>query len=208
LGRLYALNFPTVLLYQTPPSALNIPSVTIENKSGARMIVEHLIQVHQRRRIVFLRGPEGNEDSQWRERGYREALEANGIPFDPSLVTVGGFNEDEARVAMQELLIEGVEFDAVFGGDDDTAAGVISALSLAEIEIPQDVAVVGFDDVPIARYLRPALTTVRVPTEQVGREGVRQLVSLIRGQQAEPLVLMRIELVIRESCGCTPAQSP
>jgi DNA-binding LacI/PurR family transcriptional regulator len=208
LGRLYALNFPTVLLYQTPPSALNIPSVTIENKSGARMIVEHLIQVHHRRRIVFLRGPEGNEDSKWREGGYREALKANGIPFDPSLITVGGFNEDEARDAMQELLIDGVEFDAVFGGDDDTAAGVISALTLAGIRIPQDVAVVGFDDVPIARYLRPALTTVRAPIEQVGREGVRQLVRLIRGQQAEALVLMRTELVIRESCGCTPVQPP
>ena len=63
---------------------------------------------------------------------------------------------------------------------------------------------VGFDDVPVARYLRPALTTVRAPIEQVGREGVRQLVRLIRGQQAEALVLMRTELVIRESCGCGP----
>ena len=207
LSRLHSLNFPTVLLYQTPPSSLNIPSVTIENKSGAQMIVEHLIQVHSRRRIVFLRGPEGNEDSEWRERGYREALQANGIPFDPSLIAMGGFNEDEAQVALQELLIEGVEFDAVFGGDDDTAAGVVSALIRAGKHVPQDVAVVGFDDLPIARYLRPALTTVRAPIEQVGREGVRQLVRLIRGQQAEALVLLQTEIVIRESCGCPPAQS-
>jgi LacI family transcriptional regulator len=207
LSRLHSLNFPTVLLYQTPPSSLNIPSVTIENKSGAQMIVEHLIQVHNRRRIVFLRGPEGNEDSEWRERGYREALQANGIPFDPSLIAMGGFNEDEAQVALQELLIEGVEFDAVFGGDDDTAAGVVSALIRAGKHVPQDVAVVGFDDLPIARYLRPALTTVRAPIEQVGREGVRQLVRLIRGQQAEALVLLQTEIVIRESCGCPPAQS-
>lgn len=207
LSRLHSLNFPTVLLYQTPPSSLNIPSVTIENKSGAQMIVEHLIQVHNRRRIVFLRGPEGNEDSEWRERGYRQALQANGIPFDPSLIAMGGFNEDEAQVALQELLIEGVEFDAVFGGDDDTAAGVVSALIRAGKHVPQDVAVVGFDDLPIARYLRPALTTVRAPIERVGREGVRQLVRLIRGQQAEALVLLQTEIVIRESCGCPPAQS-
>lgn len=207
LSRLHALNFPTVLLYQTPPSPLDIPAVTIENKSGAQMIVEHLIQVHNCRRIVFLRGPEGNEDSEWRERGYREALAANNIPFDPMFVAVGGFNEDEARDAMQELLIDGIDFNAVFGGDDDTAAGVMTALTQSGKRIPQDVAVVGFDDVPIARYLRPALTTVRAPIEQVGREGVRQLVRLIRGQQAETLVLMQTELVIRESCGCQAVHS-
>ncbi len=207
LSRLHALNFPTVLLYQTPPSSLNIPTITIENKSGAQQIVEHLIHTHDRRRIVFLRGPEGNEDSEWRERGYREALQVNEIPFDPSLVAMGGFNEEEAQIAIRELLTRGVDFDAVFGGDDDTAAGVISALTQAGKHVPQDVAVVGFDDLPIARYLRPALTTVRAPIEQVGREGVRQLVRLIRGQQAETLVLLRTEIVIRESCGCPPAQS-
>jgi LacI family transcriptional regulator len=206
LARLRALNFPAVLLYQTSPSDLNIPSVTIENKSGAQRIVEHLIQVHNCRRIVFLRGPEGNEDSEWRERGYRDALDAHGIVFDPLLVGTGGFNEDEARTAMQELLIDGLDFDAVFGGDDDTAAGVIAALTQAGKRVPQDVAVVGFDDLPIARYLRPALTTVRAPTEQIGRESVRQLVRLINGQQAEALVLMRTELVIRESCGCPPVK--
>lgn len=206
LVRLRALNFPTVLLYQTSPSDLNIPSVTIENKFGAQRIVEHLIQVHNRRRIVFLRGPEGNEDSEWRERGYRDALDLHGIAFDPLLVGTGGFNEEEARAAVQELLIDGVEFDAVFGGDDDTAAGAIAALTLAGKRVPQDVAVVGFDDLPIARYLRPALTTVRAPTEQIGRESVQQLVRLINGQQAEALVLMRTELVIRESCGCPPVK--
>jgi LacI family transcriptional regulator len=207
LSRLYALNFPTVLLYQTPPPALKIPSVTVENKSGAQRIVEHLVQVHNHRRIVFLRGPDGNEDSEWRERGYRQALQANNIPYDPSLVTIGGFNEEEARIALQGLLSKGVEFDAVFGGDDDTAAGAISALMQAGKRVPQDVAVVGFDDLPIARYLRPALTTVHAPIEQVGREGVRQLVRLISGQPAEALVLMQTELVLRESCGCPPAQS-
>lgn len=208
LGRLHAINFPTVLLYQSSPTSLDIPSVTIENKSGAQMIVEHLIQVHNRRQIVFLCGPEGNEDSAWRERGYRTALEENDIPFDPVLVATGGFNEEEAQIALRELLVKDVEFDAVFAGDDDSAAGAISALIQTGKHIPQDVAVVGFDDLPIARYLRPTLTTVRAPIEQVGRESVRQLVGLISGEQAEALVMMRTELVIRESCGCPPAQSP
>lgn len=202
LARLRALNFPTVLLYQTSPASLGIPSVTIENKNGARKIVEHLVQVHHCHRIVFLRGPEGNQDSEWRERGYRQALEANGIAFDPRLILAGEFNEEEARQAIQQLLAEGIEFEAVFGGDDDSAAGAISALIQAGKRVPHDIAVAGFDDVPIARYLRPALTTVRAPIEQVGKEGVRQLVRQIRGQQADELVMLQTELVIRESCGC------
>jgi len=207
MSRLYALNFPIVLLYQTPPSSLNIPSITIENKAGAQMNMEHLIQVHDHSRIVFLRGPEGNEDSDWREHGYRAALEANDISFDPALVATGGFNEEEAKFAIQKMLKDGVTFDAVFAGDDDSAAGAIAALTQAGKRIPQDVAVVGFDDLPIARYLRPALTTVHAPIEQVGRESVRQLVRLLRGEQAEAQVLMRTELVIRESCGCPAVHS-
>jgi len=206
LTRLYEHNFPTVLLYQTPPSSLNIPSVTIENKFGAQKIVEHLIQVHNCHRIVFWRGPEGNEDSEWRERGYRTALDENEIPFDDRLLATGGFNEEEAQIALEELLKEEVKFDAVFAGDDDSAAGAISALNQAGKQVPEDVAVAGFDDLPIARYLRPALTTVSAPIEQIGREGVQQLVRLIRGQQPERLVMMRTELIVRESCGCPPAQ--
>ena len=103
---------------------------------------------------------------------------------------------------IQKLLLDGIEFDAVFAGDDDSAIGAMRALKMAGRLIPQDVAVVGFDDVPFARYLSPALTTVRAPIEDIGREAVRQLVRLMNGEQAEALTLMRTELVIRESCGC------
>ena len=205
LERLYKINFPVVLLHESPPPDMNIPVITIENKNGAGTLVEHLIEKHQRRRIVFLRGLEGHQDSQWREKGYREALEYHGIPFDPKLVGVGGFEEDQAFLAIQKLLAEGIEFDAVFAGDDDAAIGVYRALKSAGRLIPQDVAVVGFDDVQFSRYLSPALTTVRAPIEEVGREAVRQLTRLINGEQAQALTLMRTELVIRESCGCTPA---
>lgn len=100
------------------------------------------------------------------------------------------------------MLADGIEIDAVFAGDDDAATGAIRALKMAGRLIPQDVSVVGFDDVPFARYLSPALTMVRAPIEQVGREAVRQLARLMNGEQAQALTLMRTELVIRESCGC------
>ena len=203
LKRLYNLNFPLVLLHETPPVGMNIPVITIENKDGAEMLVSHLIEKHGKRRIVFLRGPDGHEDSQWREKGYREALQAYNIPFDPKLIGVGGFEEDQAFAAIQNMLADGVKFDAVFAGDDDASIGVYRALKQSGRLIPQDVAVVGFDDVQFSRYLSPALTTVRAPIEEVGREAVRQLTRLMNGEQAEALTLMRTELVIRESCGCS-----
>jgi DNA-binding LacI/PurR family transcriptional regulator len=202
LHRLHNRDFPIVLLHQTPPDALNIPVIAIENKDGASILVNHLIENHGRRRIVFLRGPEGHEDSVWRERGYREALRAHKIRFDSDLIASGGFDEDEAFLAIQQLISDEIQFDAVFAGDDDSAIGVMRALKLAGRLVPQEVAVVGFDDVPFARYLSPALTTVRAPIEEVGREAVRQLVFLMNGEEAQALTLMRTELVIRESCGC------
>ena len=161
-----------------------------------------MIRVHRRRRIVYLRGPEGHEDSVSRENGYRQALEANKIRFDPGLIAAGGFDDEEAFVAIQGLLSKRVSFDAVFAGDDDAAIGALRALKLAGKIVPKDVAVVGFDDVPFVRYLSPALTTVRAPIEQVGREAVRQLVKRIHGEAAQALTLLPTELVFRESCGC------
>jgi LacI family transcriptional regulator len=203
LALLRQREFPVILLHQTPPKSLGIPVVTIENKSGAQKLVDHLIDVHHCRRIVFLQGPEGHEDSAWRERGYRESLKTHGLPYDESLVASGEFDEYAAASAIGELLVDGLDFDAVFCGDDDAAIGVTTALRRAGRRIPEDVAVVGFDDVPIARFLTPPLTTVRAPTELVGRHAVEQLVRLIRCEQTDPLTLLPTELVVRRSCGCS-----
>src|SRR5512146_422855 len=203
LSHLKQKDFPVILLHQTPPRTLGIPVVTIENKSGAQKLVDHLIDVHDCRRILFLQGPEGHEDSVWRERGYRESLRSHKIPFDQSLVAIGEFDEYAAASAIGQLLVDGLDFDAVFCGDDDAAIGCTAALQRAGRRIPEDVAVAGFDDVPIARFLTPPLTTVRAPTELVGRHAVEQLVRLIRGGQADALTLLPTELVIRRSCGCS-----
>lgn len=201
LVRLHKTGLPLVLMHQSAEE-LNIPTITVENKDGAARIVDHLIEVHGRRRIVYLRGPERHEDSVWRERGYRESLEAHGLGVDPQLIADGGFDHVIAAATIRELVSRNVEFDAVFCGDDDSALGVLTALPQAGRLVPDDVAVVGFDDVPFAPFLSPPLTTVRAPSEQVGREAVKQLVRLIRGEQAEPLTLLPTKLVIRESCGC------
>jgi LacI family transcriptional regulator len=202
IARLHKMNFPLVLMHETPPAGMNIPVITVENKDGAAMLVSHLIEKHGRRRIVFLRGPEGHEDSVWRERGYREALAAHDIPMDEALISSGDFDQETAYHALKKMMQDGIGFDAVFAGDDDASIGVYRALKEARRLIPDDVAVVGFDDVEFARFIYPPLTTIRAPIEEVGREAVRQLLSLLNGQQVQSLVLKRTELVIRESCGC------
>ena len=202
LSYLHENNFPIVLLHQTPPENLNIPVITVENKNGAQKLVDHLIEIHGCGRIAFLQGTEGHEDSEWRERGYRESLESHGIAFDETLVATGGFDELEAAAAVSQWLLDGLEFDAIFAGDDDAALGVFTALQHAGRIIPDEVAVVGFDDVPLARYMSPPLTTVRAPTEQTGMDAVKQLVHLIRGEPAESITLLPTELIIRNSCGC------
>jgi LacI family transcriptional regulator len=202
LRRLHKLHFPIVLLHRSSPEGLNIPCVTVENKSGACEAVDHLINEHGCRRIGFLTGPEGHEDSWWRELGYRESLAAHAIPFDPALVAMGGFDEHMAQDAVNHWLMEGVAFDAIFAGDDEAAAGVLTALSRAGKRVPGDVALVGFDDTHFSRYLSPPLTTVHAPIEQVGQEAVRQLVALVRTRRAEPLVMLPTRLVVRRSCGC------
>lgn len=202
LAYLHRRGFPLVLLHDTPPDDLPIPVITVENKSGAEKLVIHLIEAHDRRRIVYLQGPRTHEDSHWRERGYRDALHSHGIPLDPSLLAMGGFDEGDAYLAVKHLLQQGVELDAIFAGDDDAALGVLRALKQAGRHVPDEVAVVGFDDVPFAQHLTPSLTTVRAPIEQVGREAVRQLLCLLHDQPTAPLTLLPTELVIRESCGC------
>jgi DNA-binding LacI/PurR family transcriptional regulator len=200
--RLYKQQFPVVLLYRSAPDNVPVPYVTIENRAGARQVVDHLIEVHGRRKIAHLRGPAGSEDAYWRELGYRESLAAHGIEVEAELVVSGNFQEEVARTVVEGWLARGLPFDAIFAGDDDSAGGALIALAQAGKRVPQDVALAGFDDTLVSRYLTPPLTTVHAPTERVGREAVRQLVRLITTGQAQSVQLLRTELVIRQSCGC------
>jgi LacI family transcriptional regulator len=202
LHRFHEINFPVVLLHRSSPEGLNIPCVTVENKNGARAIVEHLIAVHNRRRIVFLRGPQGHEDSAWRELGYRQALERHHIPFDPQLVEMGNFNDADAQQAIRRLLGREVAFDAVFAADDDSASGALAALQASGLRVPQDVALAGFDDSPFAHALTPPLTTINAHIQQAGYTAAQQMVRLLQSGQADPITLLPTALVIRRSCGC------
>ena len=203
ITRLYNSGCPLVLLYRSPPDNLPIPYVMFENKKGARDLIDHVITVHGRRRIAFLRGPEGNEDSEWRERGYREALEKNGIPFDADLVGMGGFDADIARETVESWLIDGLDFDAIFAGDDEAAMGVMAALRHAGKKVPDEVAVLGFDDINSAKLMAPPLTTVRAPIEAAAAGAAQALLAQINGEEPPYQLRYPTEVIIRQSCGCS-----
>lgn len=204
LVNLTASGFPMVLVHRTPPPSLNIPSVTVENLEITQRLVEHLIQVHGKRRILFLRGPAHQEDSNHRESGYKAALAAHNIPFDENLVLDGEFERDIAFQVLNDFLANGkrVPFDAVFSGDDDAAIGVLKALHKHSFRIPEDVAVVGFDDLGFAPFLNPPLTTVRAPTESVGKIAVERLFGLLENHPSDEVVVLPTEIIFRRSCGC------
>ena len=205
LASLNASGFPMVLVHRTPPPSLSIPSVTVENEEVTYQLVNHLIQVHGRRRIMFLRGPIHQEDSLRREMGYKSALQANGIPYDENLVLNGDFLRDVAYDSMDHFLANGrrVPFDAVFTGDDDAAIGVLRALHQHNIRVPEDVAVIGFDDLGFAPFLNPPLTTVRAPTESVGRIATERLFGILESQTSEEVLVLPTEIIFRRSCGCS-----
>lgn len=199
---LYAQHFPIVLLYESPPKDMEIPYVTVENKDGTQKLIDHLIETHGCRNIAFLRGPKGNEDSFWREKGYRDSLTRHGISVREELIIRGEFTEQDSKQAVLEMISKKIDFDAIFGGSDEGAYGAYTALSEAGVKIPEEKIVVGFDDLTLARFLTPALTTVRAPTERVGHEAVKQIMKLLHGGQPDSITLLPTEIVIRRSCGC------
>ena len=204
IARFHRRGLPMVLIHKTPEKCLKIRFVTVENKTAAAKLIEHLIVVHGCRRILHLSGPKQHEDSYWREVGYKEALAAHSIEFDKRLVLPGSFERGVAYDSLRRFLADPdhPQFDAIFAGDDEAAVGVYDALYEVGLRIPEDVKVVGFDDTSIAPFFTPPLTTVRAPTEEVGRFAAQQLFCLLNGEVPEFTTLLPTEIIIRQSCGC------
>jgi len=204
ISQLYDRQLPIVLIHKSSTDGVDIPTVTIENKTATRKLINHLIEDHGRRRILLVRGSENQEDAYWREVGFKEALSEHDIAFDEGLAIRGSFEREIAYNSLKEFLADPnhQEFDAVFTGDDDAAVGIYDALRENGLRIPEEVSVVGFDDSQIAPFLTPPLTTVMAPTEEVGRSAAEQLFRLLDGNIPVPVTLHSTEIVLRSSCGC------
>jgi DNA-binding LacI/PurR family transcriptional regulator len=202
LSRLNRIGFPVVLLHHTPPKDSSIPYITFRNKRASQELIDHLIEVHGYRRIAWLRGPEGHEDSASRETGYLSSLKEHNLPFDPGLVGYGGFSFRDARETVGGWLEQRLKIDAIFAGADEAAFGAISAIWDTGQRVPEDIAVVGFDDIDLGRHLFPPLTTIHADFEEAGKQAVLQLINLITTGKASKKVIVPTRLVIRRSCGC------
>ncbi len=173
-------------------------SVGSDNLKGGRRATAHLIRLG-RRRIAFLGHTEASETLQ-RYQGYLEALEEADIPYDEALVSPTHFEVESAEAAVNAMLGSGIRFDGIFAASDLVGIGAIRALRQAHVSVPSDVSVVGYDDILLARYSSPALSTVAQDMNKAGRLLVSKLMSA-GDTRSLPSERLPTDLIIRESCG-------
>ena len=185
-----------VVLLNTRATATGYPAITLDNRAGATAVAEHLLSLG-RRRIVHIAGPRDNADAQERATAFAEVLAGeNGVRFQ---TVQGDFSEESGEAAVKALAASGRPFDAVFAANDNMAIGALQALRRSGVRVPEEVAVVGFDDVPMARHLD--LTTVCVRIAALGEEGLSALLDMIEGKGSAKDVLHPVELVVRGTTG-------
>jgi len=206
LGQLRGAGLPLVVVDPVNPPPPDLPSVGATNWAGGLAATEHLLGLGHRR-IGAITGPGDYLCSRARADGYRSALEREGIPFDPELVRNGDFRHEGGFQWGGELLDLADPPTAIFAGSDQQAFGVYEAARQRGMRVPQDLSVVGFDDLPVARWVSPPLTTVRQPLAEMGRAAAQMLGELIEGA---PLPSTRVELatelIVRESTAARAGQ--
>lgn len=192
--------FPIVLMNSVISEA-GCSAVLIDNFGGAYGMVRYLVASGYRR-IAFITGPEDNLDARARLQGYRNAM-AELRPDQDQLVLRGDFTEEGGYRAGKQILAQRIRPDVIFAANDIMAIGCLFALTQSGVDVPREMAVVGFDDIPIARYITPALTTVRVRIADLGGRALERLLATV-GEHEESRVTtetMQPELVVRASCG-------
>lgn len=180
---------------------LQVPSVTVDNRTGMRLATEHLLRVHDCRRIAYLAGPPDNQEVKARLEGYRYALEAHLLPFDERLVEYGPFSLASGMACMEAILARGEKFEAVIAANDIMALGAQQVLT-AKRQVPGHVPLLGFDDSPLATPSH--LSSVAQPFNQLALQALKALQEAMKGRVARHVALSP-RLALRNSCGCTDA---
>ena len=192
----HANKIPVVVWGKIPG---HVPFVDVENEGAAKIAVGHLIALgHQRIACITFAPPDyiGPVD---RARGYRAAMDSHNLPYDDTLIRYGHWDEPSGFEAMLSLLTLPGRPTAVFVASDELAIGVLRAARSLGIRVPQDVAIVGFDDVPIAQRVTPSLTTVRLPIRELGVVAAEMLIEMIQTGNIPASRFLQTNLVIRES---------
>lgn len=181
-----------------------LPCVQVDNEPAMRAALDHLVRHHGRRRILFLKGPKGNTEANTRFAIYRDVLRQRDIRWDPALVVQGDFDEHSAEQAVTDYVrTRGTDFDAVMAANDAMALGALRALERAGVRVPENLSLIGFDDVEAAWSASPPLSTVRQPFDELASVAFDVVLSERTGaRDAEELHTVTGELVLRRSCGC------
>jgi LacI family transcriptional regulator len=177
-----------------------LPTVDSQNLEGAVAATEYLISLGHRR-IGFLAGRPDLESARLRELGYREALAKAGVEYDPELVRVGGYTRESAEAPARELLLLDRSPTAIFAANDVSAIATMKVAHELGLGVPEDVSVIGFDNIPESALSTPPLTTIDQSIQEMGSEAARLLIELIHDPAREPVHLtLHTELVLRQSC--------
>jgi LacI family transcriptional regulator len=189
-----------VVAVDPQPGTSRTPTVDSDNLNGARSATEYLLGLGHRR-IAFVTGRSDLESARRREQGYREALAGSGVEVDPDLVRVGNYDGDDAEAAARVLLALPEPPTAVFAANDIMAMAISRVAASLGLRLPDDLSVVGFDNIPESALNEPPLTTVEQPIQRMGFEAIGMLVALMAGRPVDiPHLTLPTKLVVRQSC--------
>ena len=182
-----------------------IPSVVNDSYQGIKEIVEHLLHVHQYKKIAFIRGPVGHQEADERFQAYKDVLLAHGFPEKEIVLNVvtGDYTMQSGQRAMEGLIASGRKFDAIVGANDSMALGALRVLHSHGYKVPQDVSLTGFDNTEDSRHSNPPLTTAQQLVYEMGRHAGRLLLARLDDKKTEEKKVVSPSMVIRESCGCS-----
>ncbi|MBN1409300.1 MAG: substrate-binding domain-containing protein [Spirochaetales bacterium] len=190
----------------------NVPSIVSENKTATESLIRHMIEDHNYKRIAFIQGLEHSIDAIERFTIYKDLLNEYGIGYNPSLVVKGNFLSTSGIEAVELLLDERRELiDAIIAINDASAMGAMTALKGRGLKVPDDIAVVGFDNLAAGKNSSPSLTTIELPFYDTGVEGVKAILKLLNNQTVPEKIILPSSVVLRESCGCqrnSPVEKP
>ncbi len=179
------------------------PSVIVDNYCGMQDLITHLIEIHKYKKIAFIRGPENNTEAGIRFNAYRDTLDKFQIPLDDNLIVPGEFFGEVGKKAVITLIEERkVEFEAVVASNDFVAMQIIQELDYKGIKVPEDIAVVGFDNIREGQYLARPLTTVNQPLFDLGYQSLKTLLAVLSDRKSEEKTELPSRLIVRRSCGC------
>ncbi|QRM29260.1 LacI family DNA-binding transcriptional regulator [Microvirga sp. VF16] len=196
-GKPARITIPLVAACEAIPG-VDIPQIEIDNRAAASRMTQHLAS-HGHRSIAYVSGPAGNILERERFQGFKDGLEAAGLPFDPALVIRGDYTIESGVMAGRNLVARSSRPTAVFCTSDEMAIGLMRTLFSAGLRVPEDISVAGFDDIEFAAVAEPSLTTIHQPRRELGQAAASALIDLLQGRPSPKRIRLETELVIRDS---------